>query len=62
MKVKLTKDQRLALKKYNECLRQEDRLGMSVFANAFTMKKQEEKTQVAYQACLRLGMTHEHGL
>ena len=62
MKVRLTKDQKRALNKYNECLRQEDRLGMSVFANAFTMQKQEEKTQIAYQECKRLGMTHEHGM
>lgn len=61
-KVRLTKEQKKALERYNFCLREEDRLGGSVFANAFNMRQQEAKTQEAYQACKRLGMTYEHGL
>lgn len=62
MKKRLTKQQKEALKKYNFCLREEDRLGGSVFANSFNVAKQEAKTKEAYEACKRLGMTYEHGL
>ena len=61
-KIKLTREQKRALERYEFCLREEDRLGGSVFANAFNMRKQEAKTREAYEACLRLGMTYEHGL
>jgi hypothetical protein len=61
-KPKLTPAQKRALARYNECLRQEDRLGGSVFANAHNMRLQEAKTKLAYDECKRLGMTHEHGL
>ena len=61
-KPKLTKDQKAALDRYNFCMREEDRLGGSVFANAHNMRAAEAKTQAAYAECLRLGMTHEHGL
>lgn len=61
-KPKLTRDQKRALERYNFCLREEDRLGGSVFANAHNTRLQEEKTRKAYEECLRLGMTYEHGL
>lgn len=61
-KIKLTREQKKALENYEYALKQEDRLAGSVFANPFTMRKQEEKTRIAYEACKRLGMTWEHGL
>lgn len=62
MKTKLTREQKKALERYEFCLRQEDRLAGSVFANPINMRQQEAKTQEAYQACKALGMTYEHGL
>ena len=63
MKVlKLTKLQRTALKNYNFALAQEDRYLGSVFVTSSGQRAQEEKTQIAYQACIKLGMNHEHGL
>jgi hypothetical protein len=56
MKAKLTKEQREAIKRYEYCLRQEDRLGGSVFANAHNMAKQESKTLEAYEYAKRLGV------
>jgi hypothetical protein len=61
-KVKLTREQKRALERYNFCLREEDRLGASVFANAHNTRLQEAKTAEAYAECKRLGMTYEHGL
>lgn len=61
-KIRLTPAQKKALAAYNEALRQEDRLGFSVFANSVNVRRQEEKTREKYDACLRLGMTWEHGL
>lgn len=61
-KVKLTRDQKAALKAYNECLRQEDRYFGSVFVNAQGTKAIESKTKAAYDRCKSLGMTYEHGL
>lgn len=61
-KTALSPHQKVALREYNEALRQEDRLGGSVFANAFNMRKQEEKTRAAYERCKELGMTYEDGL
>ena len=61
-KLKLTREQKLALERYEYYLRQEDRLGGSVFANEQNMRAQEEKTKEAYDACVRLGMSYLHGL
>jgi len=61
-RIKLTPAQKKAIERYNFCLREEDRLGFSVFANAANTARQEEKTRVAYEECKRLGMTYEHGL
>lgn len=61
-KIKLTREQREALKAYEFAERQEDRLAGSVFANAHNMRLQQEKTQAAYQRCKALGMDHTHGL
>jgi hypothetical protein len=62
MKAKLTPAQRKALKDYEFALRQEDRYMGSVFVTASGQRVQEAKTAIAYEACKRLGMTHEHGL
>jgi hypothetical protein len=62
MKIKLTPAQKKALAAYNFALREEDRYLGSVFANAVGQRRVEEKTRLAYEACKRLGMTHEHGL
>jgi len=61
-KPRLTAAQKKALAAYNFALSQEDRYLGSVFANAHGQRKYEEKTREAYDACTRLGMTHEHGL
>jgi hypothetical protein len=61
-KVKLTPAQKKALARYNEALRQEDRYFGSVFVDQSGTRKQEAKTRAAYEACLALGMTWEHGL
>lgn len=62
MKTKLTREQKNALEKYNMALREEDRFLGSIFASAAGQRRVEEKTRLAYEACKRLGMTHEHGL
>ena len=62
MKPKLTPAQKRALAAYEFALREEDRYFGSVFVNSVGARRQEEKTRVAYEACKRLGMTHEHGL
>ncbi len=62
MKIKLTKEQKKALEGYNFSLREEDRYMGSVFVTPSGQRRQEEKTRIAYEACKRLGMTHEHGL
>ncbi len=59
---KLTKEQRQALKDYNFALAQEDRYLGSVFVTPIGQRDYEAKTEAAYQRCLALGMTHEHGL
>jgi len=61
-KVRLTKEQRQALKAYNYANAQEDRYLGSVFANAHGQRQYEEKTRAAYERCKALGMTYEHGL
>lgn len=61
-KIRLTREQKKALEQYNFALREEDRLGGSVFANAFNTRRQEERTKAAYEKCKRLGMDWQHGL
>ncbi len=61
-KPSLTPKQKAALARYEYCLRQEDRYFGSVFVNSLGTRQVESKTREAYEACLRLGMTHEHGL
>jgi hypothetical protein len=60
--IKLTKEQKIALVRYNYALAQEDRYLGSVFVTAAGQRDQEAKTTAAYEGCKRLGMTHEHGL
>lgn len=61
-KPRLTRDQKKALDAYNYALRQEDRYLGSVFVTPEGQRKIEAKTQAAYQACVAMGMTYEHGL
>jgi hypothetical protein len=61
-KIRLTRDQKKALADYEYRLRQEDRYFGSVFVNAAGTRDIEAKTRAAYDRCLALGMTHEHGL
>lgn len=61
-KVKLTKDQKAALAAYEYALKQEDRYLGSVFVNPLGQRAIEAKTKAAYDRCLSLGMTWEHGL
>ena len=61
-KPRLTKDQKQALAAYNEALRQEDRYLGSVFVTPAGQRDIEARTQAAYQRCVALGMTYEHGL
>jgi hypothetical protein len=60
--LRLTPAQKKALGRYEFCLREEDRYFGSVFVNAVGSRKQEAKTKVAYDECVRLGMTWKHGL
>lgn len=61
-KVRLTPAQKKALAAYEFALRQEDRYLGSVFVTSVGQRAIEAKTREAYEACKRLGMTHEHGL
>jgi hypothetical protein len=61
-KPRLTKAQREALDAYERALRAEDNYLGSVFVNPPGQRKVEARTQAAYQRCVALGMTHEHGL
>lgn len=61
-KPRLTLEQKTALAAYNYALRQEDRYLGSVFVTPAGQRAQEAKTQAAYQRCVALGMTYEHGL
>lgn len=61
-KPRLSKDQKLALTAYNQALRQEDRYLGSVFVTPQGQRDIEVRTQTAYQRCVVLGMTYEHGL
>lgn len=60
--IKLTAEQRAALDAYEFRLREEDRYLGSVFANSLGQRKIEARTKEAYDRCVRLGMTWEHGL
>lgn len=62
MKLRLTKDQKAALKAYEFRLREEDRYLGSVFVTSSGQRRVEEQTRAAYENCKRLGMTFEHGL
>lgn len=61
-KIKLTRDQKKALADYEFRLREEDRYFGSVFVNPMGQREIEAKTKAAYDRCVSLGMTHEHGL
>lgn len=61
-KPRLTKEQRLALAAHKYAEAQEDRYMGSVFVSAHGQRQHEEKVRQTYEACKRLGMTHEHGL
>jgi len=61
-KKRLTHEQKKALDAYNFALSQEDRYLGSVFVNPIGQRRVEEKTKIAYDQCVRLGMTWEHGL
>ena len=60
--MKLNVKQAKALKAYNFAVQQEDRYLGSVFVTPRRQHDWEEKTRIAYNACVDLGMTHEHGL
>lgn len=62
VKKRKTSAQVKALKAYNFAVQQEDRYLGSVFVTPKGQAEHEAKREVAYQACLALGMTHEHGL
>lgn len=62
MKKRLTKEQKAALKQYEFALRQEDRYLGSVFVTPMGQRDVEARTRAAYQRCVSLGMTWEHGL
>ena len=57
-----TSEQKRALSAYEFALKQEDRYLGSVFVTAAGQRDVEARTKAAYEACKRLGMTHEHGL
>jgi len=61
-KTRKTPAQAKALRAYNFALAQEDRFLGSVFANRVGAARHAGLVALAYQACLKLGMTHEHGL
>ena len=57
-----TSEQKKAFEAYEFALRQEDRYLGSVFVTPQGQRQVEARTRQAYEACKRLGMTHEHGL
>ena len=61
-KRRLTKAQRAALENYNRKLRAEDNYLGSVFVTPSGQAEHEARTKAAYDACVALGMTYEHGL
>ena len=63
MKNRLTREQAAALKEYEYRVRQEDRYLGSVFVTPAGQRDYlRRKTKAAYDRCVSLGMTHEHGL
>ena len=62
MKRKLSPAQKKALPIYNYSIAKEDLYLGSVFVNPFGQREFESKRRAAYERCLALGMTHEHGL
>ncbi len=62
IKIRKTPAQVKALKAYNFALAQEDRYLGSVFVTPVGQRAIEAKTKEAHDACVRLGMTWEHGL
>ena len=61
-KKRLTKAQKAALRAYEFAVREEERYLGSVFVTPMGQRDKEAKTLAAYEKCLRLGMTWEHGL
>ena len=61
-KVRLTKDQKVALAAYNFAVAKQDRYLGSVFVTDKGQKDLEKATQLAYEKCKALGMDHNHGL
>lgn len=59
---RLSKEQKKALHDYNFRLKEEDRYFGSVFVNKYGGELIKAKTKKAYDRCLSLGMTYEHGL
>jgi hypothetical protein len=57
-KQKLTKEQKAAVSRYEQCLREEDRYFGSVFANPTGQKRVEENTRQAFEAAKRLGVSY----
>jgi hypothetical protein len=57
-----TPAQKKAFDAYRRAEQAEDRYLGSVFVTPTGSKPYREKTQAAYEACKRLGMTVEHGL
>jgi hypothetical protein len=62
MTTKLTPAQKRAIAHYNFSLREEDRYLGSVFVTPAGQREKEDRTKAAHQACVKLGMTHQHGL
>jgi hypothetical protein len=61
-KIKLTREQKKALDAYEFRLREEDRYLGSVFVTPEGQRRIEARTKEAYDHCVALGMTWEHGL
>lgn len=61
-KLRLTKAQRDALKKYEHQEKQYDRYMGSVFVTTEGERAMQANVTKAYDACKALGMTYEHGL
>jgi len=57
-----TPAQNKAYKAYVFAEQQEDRYLGSVFVTPVGQRGYEAKTKAAHDECIRLGMTHEHGL
>jgi len=57
-----TPAQKKAFDNYMFSIREEDRYMGSVFVNHIGIKRVEDRTAAAYQACLTVGLTEAHGL